>query len=114
MADHKCLLPFCKELAPIQYATCRTHFDILPRAYNDAIRATYSAGATYETASPALMRALTSAHAWIHETFNTAPREKWDPGKWERLCRMVRERDRVRAELRKALGLPKPPHLRLV
>lgn len=108
------MLPFCKERAPIQYALCRMHFDMLPRAYNDAIRASYSVGETYENAAPATLRALHNAQAWFHETYNSGPREKWDPGKWERLCRMVRERDRIRAELRKALGLPKPPHLRLV
>jgi hypothetical protein len=120
---HKCLLSFCPDQAPNQYAICRSHFNMLPRAHNDAIRASYSAGDTREGARPQLMRAIASAEAWFQEEFGGTPREKWDPGKWERLCQMVRARDTLRARQFEASPTPadptdpdRPPfrHLRLV
>lgn len=40
------------------------------------------------------------AQAWIRVTFDAGSRERWDPGKWERLVRFVRERDAARARRR--------------
>lgn len=39
-------------------------------------------------------------------TFDSSSREPWDPGKWERLVRFVRDRDEARARRRAAAVVP--------
>lgn len=43
-----------------------------------------------------------AVEAWIRATFGGEIRERWDPGKWERLCRWVRDRDSTRTARRAA------------
>lgn len=42
------------------------------------------------------------AAAWVRVTFDPSSRERWDPGKWDRLVRFVRDRDEARARRRTA------------
>lgn len=69
---------------------CDEHYRMLP--HHLRVRIAQGEDVTHE------------AVAWIRATFDGGPRERWDPGKWERLVRMVREKDAARARRRAALS----------
>lgn len=121
MNQHKCLLAPCKNLVGDRWPICGAHFRVLPERYLDDLFHSYAPGMTRESAPPGLGTALAKAEAWLLTEFSQVVREKWDPGKWERLVQWVRSRDEARARLRAATPDPGPDdpqntfrHLRLV
>jgi hypothetical protein len=116
MADHQCFMPRCEQDRDPKWALCGQCFRVLPDDLRYAITRAFSPSMTPETVSPGLQRAINDAQAWVIETFGETPREKYDPGRWERLVRYVRARDEARrARLTAEPPMPEPiRHLRLV
>lgn len=115
-ATHPCFMPLCDRTADMKWAICATCFRTLPEDLRFAINRAFSPSMTPDNASPGLRIAINNAHAWVVATFGGVAREKYDPGKWERLVQYVRDRDAARRARREAAGPPPPPprHLRLV
>lgn len=115
-ASHECFMPTCERKRDPRWAICGQCFRMLPENLRYAITRAYSSSMeSTEDASPGLLRALNDARVWIIATFGEVVREKYDPGKWERLVRYVRARDEARRErLAAKPAKPKIPHLRLV
>lgn len=84
----ECSWPGCAKKVPAERWGCGEHFRILP----DEIRMAIMDGAPH---------AASDAEQWIRATFGGEIKGRWDPGKWERLCTFVRDRDRLR-KLRQA------------
>lgn len=126
MSDaHPCFMPTCERIAHSQWAVCGSCYRVLPVAMRTAISRAFTPAMTRDDMSPGMRRAINESHAWILETFGEPDREKYDPGKWERLKRYVRDRDEARAARRAAAAaeskpdgeksaLERAPHLRLV
>lgn len=104
---HRCLIEGCGKRTNVEWAMCRTHYEMLPAELRIAVARAYVPGMTLEEATPGLMRALHDITAWIRSTFG-AQNESHDPGRWERLVRWVRERDALRAQRRAASAASRP------
>lgn len=123
VATHECMVSVCREQVEERWAICGGCFRRLPEDIVLAIRRAYGVGMTVENMSIGLRRAIIRADSWLREFLGGEDRRgpKYDPGTWERLCRMVRERDAARARIRAAMeGRPDAEkvaafrHLRLV
>jgi hypothetical protein len=115
----QCFMPRCERARDGRQAICGECYRALPNDLKQALtRAFHPTDMTLETMTGGFRYALNEASAWMLATFGEVQREKYDPGKWERLCRYVRDRDearRVRNEAAKPEPDPVPvPHLRLV
>ena len=97
---HPCFMPSCDRIAPREWAICRDCYRALPEQLRYGISRAFVADMTEETMTTRMRRAINDARAWILTTFGDVPREKYDPGKWERLKQYVRERDLARAARR--------------
>lgn len=87
-----CKWPGCKSAEHRPW--CDEHFRALPGHIRTMIANRWS-------------EADREALAWIRVTFDAdGGRGKWDPGKWERLVRSVRDRDAARARRRDAAPEP--------
>lgn len=87
MSVKECSWPGCAKKVDAWRWGCGAHWRILPTSIRDRI----------ERKMP---DALHEAQAWIREAFGGEIKERWDPGKWERLVRFVHDRDAVRVRLR--------------
>lgn len=106
----------CARRVDDAWALCAEHYAMLPRDLTAEIGRAYVPGMTLERATPGLYRALARAHDWVLKTFGASAKEP-DPGRWERLVRVVRARDEARRAARATPEeAPKVPfrHLRLV
>lgn len=116
-----CLIAGCAQpRGHERWPICGTHVRLIPNALVDELLRTFSPSMTRADASPGFYAALAAAEGWIATEFAGGVRDTWDPGKWERLCRYVRERDERRARLRAATDRDDPGptspfrHLKLV
>ncbi|TAL40568.1 MAG: hypothetical protein EPN91_12890 [Salinibacterium sp.] len=88
MADtRRCSWPGCKSNVPGWRWGCGTHWAMLPSQLQDKINL-------------GMQDAWLDAQAWIQRTFGVEPKVEYEPAKWERLVRMVRDRDAKRAARR--------------
>jgi hypothetical protein len=85
----ECSWPGCARKVDDWRWGCGEHYRLLPADIQLAIRG----GA---------LNAQQLAEQWIRETFGGEIRERWDPGKWERLVRMIRDKDAIRRARRAA------------
>lgn len=83
-----CEFPGCKKKVEDWRWGCSTHWHMLPPNLREKIVAK-EPGVAYEV------------QAWVRSTFGAQNRQEYNPGKWETLVRMVRERDAARARRRK-------------
>ena len=89
----ECSWPGCAKKVDDWRWGCGEHYHLLPADIQAAIN-----GGDPE--------AVQIAENWIRGTFGGEIRERWDPGKWERLVRMIRAKDANRALRRAATPAP--------
>lgn len=82
-----CKWPGCRRQVEDWRWGCSTHWNLLPTNIREKIQLRMQ-GAEIE------------AHEWILDTFGAEERPEYHPGKWETLCRLVRDRDEARARRR--------------
>lgn len=83
----ECSWPGCAKKVDDWRWGCGPHWRILPADIRERI-------------DLKMQGALHDAQAWIREAFGGEIKERWDPGKWDRLVRIVRGRDEARARRR--------------
>ena len=83
MSVKECSWPGCAKKVEAWRWGCGPHWHVLPTSIRDRIEG-------------GMPNALHEAQAWIRQAFSAEIKEKWDPGKWARLVRFVRERDELR------------------
>lgn len=105
--SHPCFMPRCERMASADWALCGTCWRTLPKTLRDQIARAYVRGMTVETMTPGMFKVIGHARAWIFQAFGDIRPEKYDPGRWDRLKRYVREKDEARAAAR-AAGRPIP------
>ena len=81
--NKECSWPGCAKKVDAWRWGCGPHWRILPIDIRERI-------------DLKMQDALYDAQAWILAAFGGEIKEKWDPGKWERLVRFVRDRDESR------------------
>lgn len=118
--SHNCFMPRCDRPADPAFAVCGACYRVLPEDKRFAITRAFIRDMTVETMTAGMRYVINEASAWMTATFGDEPREKHDPGRWERLVRYVREKDEARRVRQgketklEELDPKKPPMLRLV
>jgi len=102
--SHTCHWPRCKREVPPKLWGCREHWAALPAHLRSKIWAAYVEGQEI-TKTPSLeyLAVAEEVQAWIMKEFG-ADVDRHDPGRWERLVRMVRQRDAARQTRRDVFG----------
>lgn len=91
----ECVWPGCSRAIEPHQFLCGEHWKATPFDERRAMRGSWEGGVALEDQPLAFKRAYQVFEQWIRATFTGSP-DKHDPGRWERLKRVVRERDEAR------------------
>lgn len=92
---HACVWPGCSKVVDPGIILCGSHWNSTPFELKRGMRGSWDSGREFEEQSLAFKRAYQEFEQWIQATF-AGEQERHDPGRWERLKQLVRDRDEAR------------------